>query len=49
MQRSCLPEALSLAWLWIPSQPRRIDVASRLEADPHFPGLVMDLEAIGAG
>jgi Uma2 family endonuclease len=32
-----------------PAQPRRLEAASRLEADPHFPGLAIDLEAIWAG
>jgi Uma2 family endonuclease len=31
-----------------PVQPRRIEAASRLEADPQFPGLVVDLEPIWA-
>jgi Uma2 family endonuclease len=32
-----------------PAQPRRLEAASRLEADPHFPGLAIDLEEIWAG
>jgi Uma2 family endonuclease len=31
-----------------PAQPRRIEAASRLEADPQFPGLVVELEPIWA-
>jgi hypothetical protein len=31
-----------------PVQPRRIEAASRLEADPQFPGLVVELEPIWA-
>ena len=32
-----------------PAPPRRIEAASRLDAAPHFPGLVVDLEEIWAG
>ncbi|MCX5951968.1 MAG: Uma2 family endonuclease [Cyanobacteria bacterium] len=32
-----------------PAQPRRIEAASHLDATPHFPGLVVDLEEIWAG
>jgi Uma2 family endonuclease len=32
-----------------PAQPRRLEAASRLNADPHFPGLAVDLEEIWAG
>lgn len=32
-----------------PAQPRRIDAATRLDADPQFPGLAVDLEEIWAG
>ncbi len=32
-----------------PAQPRRLEAARRLEADPHFPGLAIDLEEIWAG
>ena len=32
-----------------PVQPRRLEAASRLDADPHFPGLAVDLEEIWAG
>ena len=32
-----------------PVQPRRLEAASRLDADPHFPGLVINLEEIWAG
>ena len=32
-----------------PAQPRRLEAASRLEADPHFPGLAIDLEEIWVG
>jgi hypothetical protein len=32
-----------------PAQPRRLDAATVLDADPHFPGLTLDLEAIWAG
>jgi hypothetical protein len=32
-----------------PAQPWRIESASRLEADPQFPGLVVELEPIWAG
>ncbi len=31
-----------------PAQPRRIDAATRLDGDPHFPGLAIDLEEIWA-
>jgi hypothetical protein len=31
-----------------PAQPRRIEAASRLEGDPQFPGLVVELEEIWA-
>jgi Uma2 family endonuclease len=32
-----------------PVQPRRLEAASRLDADPHFPGLAVALEEIWAG
>jgi len=32
-----------------PAQPRRIEAACRLEGDPQFPGLVVELEEIWAG
>ncbi len=32
-----------------PAQPRRLEAASHLDADPHFPGLALDLEEIWAG
>jgi Uma2 family endonuclease len=32
-----------------PAQPRRLEKATRLDADPHFPGLAVDLEEIWAG
>ena len=32
-----------------PAQPRRLEAASRLGGDPHFPGLAVDLEEIWAG
>jgi len=32
-----------------PAQPRRIEAASRLEGDPQFPGLTVELEEIWAG
>jgi Uma2 family endonuclease len=32
-----------------PAQPRRIEAASHLNAAPHFPGLVVELEEIWAG
>jgi len=32
-----------------PAQPRRLEAASRLVGDPHFPGLAVDLEEIWAG
>jgi Uma2 family endonuclease len=32
-----------------PAEPRRMEAASRLEADPQFPGLVVELEPIWAG
>ena len=32
-----------------PAQPRRLEAATRLDADPHFPGLAVDLEEIWAG
>ena len=32
-----------------PAQPRRLEAASRLDGDPHFPGLAVDLEEIWAG
>ena len=32
-----------------PAQPRRIEAASHLDAAPHFPGLVVELEEIWAG
>ena len=32
-----------------PAQPRRIEAACRLDGDPQFPGLTVDLEAIWAG
>ena len=32
-----------------PAQPRRLEAASRLDGDPHFPGLAIDLEEIWAG
>ncbi|MFN7897547.1 MAG: Uma2 family endonuclease [Cyanobacteriota bacterium] len=31
------------------AQPRRLEAASRLEGDPHFPGLAVNLEEIWAG
>jgi Uma2 family endonuclease len=31
-----------------PAQPRRLEAATRLDADPHFPGLAVDLEEIWA-
>jgi Uma2 family endonuclease len=31
-----------------PAQPRRLEAASRLDGDPHFPGLAVDLEEIWA-
>ena len=32
-----------------PAQPQRIERATRLDADPHFPGLAINLEEIWAG
>jgi hypothetical protein len=32
-----------------PAEPRRLEAASRLDGDPHFPGLAVDLEEIWAG
>ena len=32
-----------------PAQPRRIEAACRLDGDPQFPGLVLDLDEIWAG
>ena len=32
-----------------PAQPRRLEAATDLDADPHFPGLSLDLEEIWAG
>ena len=32
-----------------PAQPRRIEAACRLDGDPQFPGLALDLEEIWAG
>ena len=32
-----------------PAQPRRLEAATHLDAAPHFPGLVVDLEEIWAG
>ncbi|MCP9859815.1 MULTISPECIES: Uma2 family endonuclease [unclassified Cyanobium] len=32
-----------------PAQPRRLEAASRLGGDPHFPGLAVDLEEIWTG
>ena len=32
-----------------PAPPRRLEAASRLDGDPHFPGLVVELEEIWAG
>lgn len=32
-----------------PAQPRRLEAASRLDGDPQFPGLAIDLEEIWAG
>jgi len=32
-----------------PAQPRRLEAASRLDGDPHVPGLAVDLEEIWAG
>jgi Uma2 family endonuclease len=32
-----------------PAQPRRLEAASRLDGDPQFPGLVVELEEIWAG
>jgi hypothetical protein len=32
-----------------PEQPRRLEAASRLDGDPQFPGLEVDLEEIWAG
>ncbi len=32
-----------------PAPPRRLEAASRLEGDPYFPGLVVELEEIWAG
>ena len=32
-----------------PAQPRRLEAATRLDADPNFPGLAVDLEEIWAG
>jgi Uma2 family endonuclease len=31
-----------------PAQPRRLEAACRLEGDPQFPGLVVELEEIWA-
>jgi hypothetical protein len=33
----------------IPAPPQRIEAASRLDGDPQFPGLAVDLEEIWAG
>jgi len=32
-----------------PARPRRLEAASRLDGDPHFPGLALNLEEIWAG
>ena len=32
-----------------PAEPRRLEAASRLDGDPHFPGLAVDLDEIWAG
>jgi hypothetical protein len=32
-----------------PARPRRLEAASRLDGDRHFPGLAVDLEEIWAG
>jgi Uma2 family endonuclease len=32
-----------------PARPRRLEAASRLDGDPHVPGLALDLEEIWAG
>ena len=32
-----------------PTPPRRLEEASCLDGDPHFPGLAVDLEEIWAG
>jgi Uma2 family endonuclease len=32
-----------------PAAPRRLEAASRLEGDPQFPGLTVELEEIWAG
>jgi Uma2 family endonuclease len=32
-----------------PAPPQRLEAASRLEGDPYFPGLVVELEEIWAG
>lgn len=32
-----------------PAQPRRLEKVTRLDADPHFPGLAVELEEIWAG
>ena len=32
-----------------PARPRRLEAVSRLDGDPHFPGLAVDLEEIWAG
>jgi Uma2 family endonuclease len=32
-----------------PAPPRRLEAASRLDGDPHFPGLAVNLEEIWAG
>jgi Uma2 family endonuclease len=32
-----------------PAPPRRLEAASRLDGDPHFPGLALDLEEIWTG
>jgi Uma2 family endonuclease len=32
-----------------PARPRRLEAASRLDGDPHVPGLAVDLEEIWAG
>ena len=33
----------------IPAPPQRIEAASRLDGDPQFPGLALDLEEIWVG
>jgi Uma2 family endonuclease len=43
----CEPLADPLAYP--PAPPRRIEAASRLEGDPQFPGLTVELKEIWAG